>query len=67
MKRVRSKNIWSKKCLSQRKKEKKERKERKPIHPININTSLNECDNIRMMLMTNCMGKALAGQQRAGN
>ena len=43
----------------------KERKDkRKSIHPLNINTSnshyntLNECDNIRKMLKTNCMGKA---------
>ena len=43
---------------------KKEKKERKSIHPLNINTfnnyynTLNECDNIRKMLMINCMGKA---------
>ena len=41
-----------------------EKKERKSIHPLNINrfnnyyNTLNECDNIRMMLMANCMGKA---------
>ena len=41
-----------------------EKKERKSIDPLNMNAfnnyynTLNECDNVRMMLITNCMGKA---------
>ena len=41
------------------------KKERKSIHPLDINTSnnhynrLNECNNIKKMLKTNCTGKAL--------
>ena len=41
-----------------------EKKERKSIHPLNIDTNnnhnnrLNECDNIRKMLKTNCTGKS---------
>ena len=48
----------------ERKERKKRKKERKSIHPLNINTfnnhynPLNECDNIRKMLKSNCMGKA---------
>ena len=51
----------------ERKKERKKKKERKSINPLNINTfnnyynTMNECDNIRMMLMTNCMGWKLKG------
>ena len=46
---------------TQERKERK-RKERKSIHPLNIITftnhynTLNECDDIRKMLKTNCIG-----------
>ena len=42
----------------------KRKRERKSNHPLNINKNnnhynrLNECDNIRKMLKTNCTGKA---------